>query len=179
MFVKNWYKVFSVHMTGKTTTFEAESIRPLNQLGDTLSVGISKNYAELVNTMMVNAFQNYNEYTLASTPGVMFGTSNTPVTLDDYKLSGSVLNQQLTASVSTILEPETEKCRVKIIYTLTNTSSESVTINEVGMFTKPASSAGYLTIFMIERTVLDAPVTIEPSGVGQVVYNIDINYPTA
>ena len=114
--------------------------------------------------------------------GIIFGTGDTPPTFNDYKLSGDII-KGLTAQ--TVIESNTTSngCYRKFIITIQNTTSEAKTIREVGYVRRaPAlKSSGDTTIIypLVERTVLDNPVTIPANGFGQVEYTITFNYPTA
>lgn len=106
--------------------------------------------------------------------GTVFGNGDTPPALEDYKLSGNVITGiSATAVVNCVYEAN--GITTTATYTITNNNSESVTIKEIGVCTN-TSSTNYV---LVERTVLESPVTIEPGGVGQVTYTIKMVYPTA
>jgi hypothetical protein len=112
-----------------------------------------------------------------------FGTDNTPPTVNDYKLSGDfVLRSKYNYTVVENLIDNGEYIDKQYFYTITNISDEPITIGEIGVFT-------YIKLFsqgatgeysnqmrfvhtLIERTAFDAPITIEPDGVGQVTYTL-------
>ena len=106
--------------------------------------------------------------------GVVFGDGDTPPTLGDYKLSGNIITA-LSAVANVARSIENGVAKAIAVYTLTNNSNADVTIREIGAITCYNTSSGYL----VDRTVLDAPVTIPAGGIGQVVYTITFNYPTA
>jgi hypothetical protein len=111
--------------------------------------------------------------------GVVLGTGATPANLNDYKLAGDAITTfTYTASVSTQETDKGYECTA--LYTITNSGTAAFTIAEIGLFgdcyTNDSSSNG---CFMIDRTVLDIPVTIPAGGIGQVTYTIRMNYPTA
>ena len=110
--------------------------------------------------------------------GVYFGTGTTPPTMDDYKLTGDVFTSHSTVTSVTAVH-EDASSTITAQYTVCNTGTADVTIGEIGLVStiyQGSSGFGYM---MIERTVLDAPVTIPAGGVGQVTYTIRMNYPTA
>lgn len=120
-----------------------------------------------------------------STIGQVFGTGTTPPTVDDYCVSGSEITN-LTFTKTVTYGAGTVTCT----YVITNGNSDPVTIGEVALFTPGSftlyynySSGSNKTTFyktvMLERTVLDTPVTIPAGGIGQVTYTIRMNYPTA
>ena len=109
---------------------------------------------------------------------VVFGDSDQPATLEDYKIVGNVI-PNLVASVATVKSDENITAR----FTITNNNSTEITIKEVCY----VASATYYSAnwgsnnlsVVIDRTVLDTPVTIPAGGVGQVEYTITFNLPTA
>ena len=114
--------------------------------------------------------------------GIIFGTGDTPPTFNDYRLSGDII-QGLTAQVAIDANTTSNGCYRKFIITVQNTTSEAKTIREIGYIRRaPAQKANGGTIIiypLVERTVLDNPVTIPANGFGQVEYTITFNYPTA
>lgn len=112
--------------------------------------------------------------TAYSGAGVVFGTGDAEPTLVDTKLSGNIVTGY-TSSYSQSSGVDTDgRPYVRTLYTLTNTGSTAKTIKEVGLLATVASS----TYALIERTVLDEPVTLAASnGVGQVEYIVYYNPP--
>lgn len=120
---------------------------------------------------------------LSGDGGVIFGTNDTPATASDYKLSGEIISG-ITASVAKNKNVDAGNgvATLSAIYTITNGNSDAITIKEVGLIANAYSSSGNASAeykCLIERTVLNEPVTIPAGGVGQVVYTITLNYPTA
>lgn len=65
------------------------------------------------------------------------------------------------------------------VYTITNSGSETITIDTVcliGSFQWGYGSAFKVRI-LYDKTQLETPVTIEPGGVGQITYSIRMNNP--
>lgn len=111
--------------------------------------------------------------------GVIFGSGTAQPTLDDYKLSGSLITT-ITASVTVNKKTTDTGYEIEGIYTLTNSGSAPVTVGEVALITTTSTSNfGENLAIIVERTVLDTPITIPAGGVGQVTYTIRMNYPTA
>lgn len=111
--------------------------------------------------------------------GVVLGTGNTPATLDDYKLAGTMITTFTYTGSST--SAETDKgYECTGTYTITNTGTATFTISEVGLqttlHTQNNGGAGQM---LIDRTVLENPLTIEAGGIGVLTYTIRMNYPTA
>ena len=107
--------------------------------------------------------------------GILIGTGTTPPTLDDYKME-SQIQSGMNASNSRGFD---ENGNPYTIITLTNATDKAITVGEVGVVTSGyynAGSSGSKHI-LVDRTVLDTPLTIEPGGVGQITYTIRMNYP--
>ena len=109
---------------------------------------------------------------------VMFGTGDTPPTINDYNLSGYFITGLVATQVTTNLI-NSDSLSISTLYTLTNTSAEAVTIKEVGLGQSFCYSGNSKNSCLVDRTVLDTPVTIPAGGVGQVEYTITFNYPTS
>lgn len=113
---------------------------------------------------------------IAAHAGIAFGDGNKAPTVDDITLSGNLITT-LTGTVSHDTIMNDNGCETTFLYTLTNTGSTSVTIKELGIFSSfHASDAD--TACLIDRVVLDEPVTIPASGIGMVTYTFKVNYPT-
>lgn len=109
--------------------------------------------------------------------GVIFGNGNTPPTVDDYYLSGEqVTNLSYTYNIVKEFTEDNE-IRLNCLYTITNNNAQTISISEIGLVKIHYITNGYYPI-MLERTVLDTPVVIEPSGVGQVRYVITFKLPS-
>ena len=109
--------------------------------------------------------------------GVVFGDGTTEVSKDDNKLSGNVITTISGTAVSQDTCDDAQAIK-STLFTIINTGTEPVTISEIGYF----GAVGYKTFYtnaMLERTLLETPVTIPAGGVGQVTYTIRLNYPTA
>ena len=111
-------------------------------------------------------------------PCFVFGDGDKAPTINDYYLSGNAITG-IVASTSTVHKPNGVEKR----FTVTNNNSNEIIIKEICYFGSAGwtSDAGSTSgsILLLDRTVLDTPVTIPAGGVGQVVYTITFNYPTA
>lgn len=182
MFTKNWYKaltaeiynssdVTGINTSGAVQKFMKNSsatggvyphTAPILMGGsELLASNNNVPYIGSVRTSLING-------------GVIFGDGDTTPTLNDYNLAGNLITS-ISASVITNAVTNDDGCTLNCIYTITNSGSEAITIKEIGLVMKSTTSYTYL----LERTVLESPVTIEPGGVGQVNYTITFTYPTA
>lgn len=117
--------------------------------------------------------------------GVIFGSGNEAPTIDDYKLSGSVIQNIVTNHAKNLTYNEDGSfSEASYLYTITNNNSTEITIGEVGLFSEAVwktsnnSSTMYTHhYYMWERTALETPITIPAGGVGQVTYTIRMGYP--
>lgn len=105
--------------------------------------------------------------------GVLFGSGTTPPTIDDYSFSGNVVSGCTCSQTNTSeIADDGKSSQWQTVFTITNNNTDAVTIGEVGVFTEVYlrnSSAAYEhKAIMLDRTVLETPITIEPGGVGQV-----------
>ena len=117
--------------------------------------------------------------------GVCFGDGDTPPTPADLNISGNAFSTyNALYNLSTGVD-DSGHIYVKAHYTITNTGDQAFTIKEIGLFAAPSLNkgpdiavSGTFSI-LLDRTVLDTPVTIPAGGIGQVEYTITFNLPTA
>ena len=174
MFTKNWYILQSLNMLANSEQ-RLTDLKPLDWDGQSKKKYYPyKRYIDIylsLNTIKTNLSP--------SSQGVLFGTGDTPASVDDYNLAGNVI-QNIVASISRSFSYSDAQQSLKAIYTITNNNTEAITIKEVALNVQYThTSNGSSNGCVIDRTVLDTPVTIPAGGVGQVVYTITFNYPTA
>ena len=105
---------------------------------------------------------------------VRFGNGTTPATVNDYKLESQIDSGITVANPSA---PTTEYTDNYISWTATFGVSASVetTISEIGLISRVYRSSG-VTTTLVDRTVLDTPVTIPAGQSKQITYTIRFNY---
>ena len=178
MFTKNWYVAIWSYLTSTSTIGK-------NVQGNNVTINPSENYP------LKLKYDNYPQYvpsvnklrnSLSAGGGVILGTGTTPPTLDDYMLSGDLITTFTSSSTINITNnPELNEAFLTTIFTITNSGTDAFTIGEIGLIGNIKSNntgTSVSDMSLLERTVLDSPVTIEASGVGQVTYTIRFNYPT-
>ena len=174
MFTKNWYRAYAIEIVTTSTKF-------INYAGQSTSGYANANHLKLGSTSyssnipaLRNVINNLN-----TNGGVAFGTGNTPPTLDDYKFSGDLITT-ITGTATVNVAHDDNGLGATALYSLTNTGSSDITIGEIGLIASLESntSTGSSYKALLERTVLDTPVTIPAGGIGQVTYTIRMNYPT-
>lgn len=115
---------------------------------------------------------------------ICVGNGDTPVTYDDYRLSGSWTSGTFT-SVSNILSyDETRKVWIRTVTVkYQNTSSSAVTIKEWGIWryaTQVGSSStttysnSSSSIALVYREVLAEPAVIEPDTIATLTFTLEI-----
>lgn len=115
--------------------------------------------------------------------GVVFGTGNRTPSIDDYTLSGDLIEGLTSSNLTKVLTTTEDdgRCSVVAEYTISNTTGADITIGEIGlvcnMSHKLASSTTKYSAYLLERTALEAPVTIPAGGIGRVTYTITMNDP--
>lgn len=104
--------------------------------------------------------------------GVVLGDGDTPVSSNDYRLAGNLITGFVYSQTSEAGRTG-QKVWAKGKYTITNNNASHITIREIGMLQAYASSS----YCMIDRQLLDSPITIEAGGVGQLEYSIEYEVP--
>lgn len=99
--------------------------------------------------------------------------------MDDYKLSGNLITAiTTTTTVSWDEDDITGTGSLKAEYTITNTGSSAITIREIGLIAAAGANNSYDTNkCLLERTVLDEPLTIPKGGTGRVTYVVECTIP--
>lgn len=116
--------------------------------------------------------------TTADYSGVLLGTGTTPVTENDYCLSGNIISNY-TYIANVAYESANEAGgTLTAVYTITNTGSSSFTVGEIGLFAQPTGGKTTATAMLVERTVLTEPLTLAPNEIGQIEYKITMVAPT-
>ena len=106
--------------------------------------------------------------------GVSFGIGTTPATTSDYCLESILGSTQISVSVPSAVSYSRGDAfdEYSVSFGVTNITAEAITISEVGLIATP-SSANYV---LVDRTVLDTPVTIPAGQSKQITYTIRFNY---
>ena len=110
--------------------------------------------------------------------GIYIGTGGTAPTPDDYTLespltSSSVSRTSGVSNASAILDENNNVIGVRRMITYQNITSNNIVVREIGTFWQVFYSGSSITkLFLIERTVLDEPVTLEPNGTITVAFDV-------
>lgn len=178
MFTKNWYKLMALNVFNTTTSFKKPD-------GSDKSHSGASNHALMAIGGSATSYNGNGYYApqmcrvlkslTSGLGGVVFGTGNTPPTIEDYTLSGSIITT-FSASVAVTKSVDDDGGSITGIYTLVNTASDEITVSEVALLAPYYPGDGYMV--MVERTVLDSPLVIPANGVGQITYTVKLVYPT-
>lgn len=177
MFTRNWYKALVANATntsGKDTYTAVDGVTTnvINNFIYYMYYGSDMDSKQCPSLYRMRT--NYN-----TGAGVILGTGTTPPTLDDCTLSGDLATGYIF-SVTVQTEIDDYGATTTALYTITNTSSKTITIGEIGLIAVLNSgSSSAQNQALLERTVLEVPLTIEPEGVGQLTYTIRFNHPTS
>ena len=169
MLTNNFYSVLAQNMIGYVKLDSIKtvsgSLARIPNAGGAYTPFFVSGYDYKVDLSQVN--QAYG----SSKGGVVFGDGDTPATAEDYKLAGNII-KGFTAIAN--LSSSINDGLAQIIATYTINASSEVTIKEIAAFADSRNGS-----YIVDRTVLDTPVTIPAGGIGQVEYTITFNLPTA
>lgn len=177
MLTKNYYKALAGTYLNFLNSTEADNRRLdlIRQSGYTLSVDyyqlryyVTHSHPTKIVTTSKNDYK-------AAHAGIAFGDGNAEPTLDDLTLSGNLITT-LSGTVSRSVTVGDTGCEDTYFYTLTNTGSDPVTIRELGIFSSYVANDAD-TACLIDRVVLDTPVTIPAGSTGEVTYKFKVKYP--
>lgn len=166
MLLRNWYNSLAVSMGRKTMPNghknSSGSVRDVSYYQN----GKTNAFCPEELTIRMSDFW-------TSSGCIIIGSGTTPPTVDDYKLE-SQITSGITGSIASKFSDEG-----LLVFTLTlnNTSSADITIGEVGYAAGvPTSSSSSGAAALLERTVLDEPITIPAGGVGQILYTFGLEF---
>ena len=109
--------------------------------------------------------------------GIYIGTGDTAPTPDDYTLESPLTSSSVSrtgsSNASAILDENNNVIGVRRMVTYQNITSDNIVVKEIGTFWQVFYSGSSITKpFLIERTVLDEPVTLEPNGTITVAFDV-------
>ena len=181
MLLDNYYKLIAMSF-GKSITRGGSPIDFTTLTGATVSMRKHGSHTSSYYDTLGLAFGETIAGNLTSSYGTAFGTGTTPPTLSDYTLSGDLITGLSVTTARSVKEDESG-VTCSLLHTVVNNNSDEVTIGEVSYIAQVTGFNGTSSNItncycLIERAVLDEPVTIPAGGVGQVTYTIRIIYPT-
>lgn len=111
--------------------------------------------------------------------GVSFGTGTTPATASDYQLENILDSTKIDVyNPSTVSFSRGDTYdEYSVTFGVTNKTAEAITVSEIGLTAVPYySSSGTSYYVLVDRTVLETPVTIPAGQSKQITYTIRFNY---
>lgn len=130
----------------------------------------STNFSSLITSALGN-----------SSAGIAIGSGETTPTENDYTLANQITSgfSGSAAAPSVVYDSENNVYISRIVVTITNTGESALTIKEIGLFETygtaaalgSAISTGTTKSLMIDRTVLDSPLTIAAGTSGVIHYD--------
>ena len=175
MLTKNFYNHVMSYLTGNTIVGGAvDTNGTVYDMYDAEKITYDWSYMKTLT--LSNYFGNY-----SAGAGVRIGNGVTPATADDYTLESIITNDRLVIGNpgSVLVTKEKDFVAVYAVYTIANNGTESQSISEIGLFTgmKTGSSSTNITLGLMDRTVLESPITINPGEAKPITYTIRFNYP--
>ena len=161
MLTKNFYSYMRAALQSTSATFTLTD-------GTTKSISLSNGRAPFV--VMKN-------WVSSSNPaGVSFGTGTTPADASNYKLESILSSAQISvATPSTVSFSRFDAYdEYSVTFGITNRTTDAITISEIGLIAHP--NGGNWDVALVDRTVLDTPVTIPAGQSKQITYTIRFNY---
>ena len=164
MLTKNFYSYMHAAFSaaGKVITFVKTD-------GTTESLRYSNSFAPF--TVMAKWSVNNTGF------GVSFGTGTRPAAVSDYSIESMLGDTQIN-----VVDPsEVSFSRgdtfdeYSASFGVTNITDEPITISEVGL-TVSVANGSYNYRVLVDRTVLDVPITIQPNETKHIAYTIRFNY---
>ena len=132
----------------------------------------------LVNSYSDPPFEVMNKWSVNNNGrGVSFGTGTEPSTASDYALQSPLSGAQISVVAPSKVSYSRGDAfdEYSVSFGITNKTSEAITISEVGLFSC-ASDGSSTSTFIVDRTVLDVPVTIPANQTKHIAYTIRFNY---
>lgn len=143
----------------KVTTTDGNTVNNIYFTESSVNSISSDYYSESGGTTYFNMFRR----------GIAFGSGTTPPQKTNYKLE-NYITSGLTYSGNNTNQANNV---VNWVQTVQNTSTEQITITEVGLFAKYINGSYPTTL--LTRTVLDTPVVLQPNDVKTFTITIDYN----
>lgn len=119
-------------------------------------------------------------YNSSHAPGIAVGFGDTPPALDDINLEHPIVSGISMTLISTKRGTDSlEDPYMEFFFSVTNTSVDPITIREVGI---RQEYYGYYdginpSSWLMDRTVLEEPITIQPEEAGTIKYRVKTTTP--
>lgn len=109
--------------------------------------------------------------------GLVPGSGDTAVTYDDYTVTSISGLTHVSCGSSYLYNSTTQKWEGTVYHVLQNTSGNSITVKEIGLFGQSNSNLGILYV----REVLSSPLTVAADGYFKIsmTFELDVTDPAA
>lgn len=120
----------------------------------------------------------------ADSAGISIGTGSTAATVTDYNLEATITSGITVTLESNIVRMDGDSPYHEYTFAITNTSESALTISEVGykQALRSCSTQGGTSdasnVFLLDRTVLSSPLTIQAGDAGILVYALKTSPPS-
>ena len=147
------------------------------------SIKNTSNETRWISWVIGTLFNNVDPVYIDSWSGVSFGSGTTPPTLNDYKIESIFNNEQITATRTFVTRglDTNNKPYMELTYVVTNKADTNITVSEIAVvsnnivvcneYSSNPSWVGQNDI-LIDRTLLDTPVTISSGDSASIKYKI-------
>ena len=111
--------------------------------------------------------------------GVSFGTGTTPATASDYVLESILDDKKINVSTPSSISFSRYDTyeEYTVTFGITNKTADAIAISEIGLTAMPYSPYNGNNVFaLVDRTVLETPITIPAGQSKQITYTIRFNY---
>ena len=179
MLLRNYYKAVALFMEGSSSSTKImfKSYGGYDLAPGNYDLGIRYLTPTKGSASAIASMGSIKTTLMSSSAGIIIGTGDTPPTFDDYCLAGNMITA-ISSSVATSFDCDDSGATITALCTITNSDNNAFTIREVGLYGKAKGNNYDSDAVLVERTVLDSPLTIEAGSVGQLTYTIKLNYPT-
>lgn len=174
MILKNYYNMLTAFITGGET--KIWELRDDGSTGKFPYYG-KKQYASGVDYNSL--YTSMDKITTAfKTAGICFGDGTAQPDINDITLSGNII-LTLTGTATVTQNTDDNGTSVTSTIVLKNTGSKAVTLSEVGLIIRAyrSSGAAYNVWLLVDRTLLETPVTIPSNETRTINYTISIARP--
>lgn len=160
--------------TTQTNIYNTVPMFPSSSIRNTAN---QERWVSYLNNNLISAITIQNNATNA---GFHFGSGTTAATENDYKLESDITSGLTTVLGSSMRGVDSNgKPYMSFTFTVTNSGNSNITIGEIGLVsanvfccTSSSATTAASNNVLIDRTVLDTPVTLAPNETSAIKYTI-------
>lgn len=167
MLTNNYYKSLQCCMTGKSVSGVTTTS------GDTNSAYPSSYcFGEFFSPFLADYMKKV--VTSTNSKGVAFGTGTTAPSRNDYWLSGDLITTISVVAATITSSVSNEAYNYNCALTISNTGDADISIGEVALVGYVYKSSNSPLYAMLDRLVLDTPLTLAAGEQGVITYNFNL-----